>query len=399
MRKILFSILVFFALNGFSQIQVTDSAKISLITCSPAQEAVYTQFGHTAIRYQDVSTGTDLMFNYGIFNFNTPNFIGRFIKGETDYELGVYPSEYFFQEYKERNSRVTQQELNLTKEEKQRLMDALQVNYHPKNRVYRYNFIFDNCATRPRVKVEEIVDGKILYSPEETHYHTFRHWIGNYVGFYSWTKFGIDLLLGKETDRVATKMEATFLPDVLMEEFAHAQIKTADGNTRSLVKSEETPVINTPETETQPGFLRQPAAVTLLVLLIGLALTYIEFTKKKNWKIIDSTLLIITGFVGIIIFYLMFFSVHPLVKSNYNILWCNPFNMVLGVLIWIKQGRKLSFFFQSANVLLFIGAFLVFLFSIQHINVASVPFILLLLVRSAFWIYKERDILKKSHKA
>lgn len=399
MRKILCILFVFFAANGFSQIQVTDSTKISLITCSPAQEAVYTRFGHTAIRYQDVSTGTDLMFNYGIFNFNTPNFIGRFIKGETDYELGVYPSEYFFKEYRERNSQVTQQELNLTQGEKQRLIDALQVNYQPENRVYRYNFIFDNCATRPRVKVEEAVNGKIIYSLEETHYYTFRHWIGKYVGFYSWTKFGIDLLLGKETDRLATQMEATFLPDVLMEEFDHAQIKTTEGTTRSLVKSEEIPVLKTSETESQSVFFGQPAYVMLLVLLIGLALTYAEFVKKKNWRVIDSVLLFITGLAGVIIFYLMFFSVHPLVKSNYNILWCNPLNIFIAVFIWIKKERKVSFFFQSANVLLFIGAFLVFIFSIQHINAASVPLILLLLVRSAFWLYKERDILQKNSKA
>ncbi|VBB48687.1 conserved membrane hypothetical protein [uncultured Paludibacter sp.] len=395
MRKIVFFFLMVLTTTVFSQIQVSDSAKISLITCSPGK-AVYEQFGHTAIRYLDSATGADLMFNYGMFNFDKPNFYGKFIKGETYYELGVYNSEYFFPEYKQRNSQVTEQELNLTKEEKQKLMNALLLNYQPENKKYLYNFIFDNCATRPRVKIEETLGTeKVIYSPKHTHYYTFRHWIGNYVGFYSWTKFGIDLLLGKEADRIASKMEATFLPEDLMEEFSEAQVKSADGKIRPLVKSEKILVEKKPEFPIDPHIYQNPSWVTLFILLIGLFVTYFELIKKKNWKIFDSLLLIITGLGGLIIFYLMFFSIHPLVKSNFNILWCNPFNIFVGVILWFRKFRKTTLFFQLANVLLFAGAFIVFLFSIQHINAAAVPFILLLLTRSVFWIFKERNVLRK----
>lgn len=391
MRR-LFSLLLFLlTINSFSQIQVTDSTKISLITCSPGKE-VYEQFGHTAIRYQDVTTGKDLMFNYGIFSFDTPNFIGRFVKGETDYQLGVYDSQYFFPEYKERNSSVIEQELNLTNEEKQKLIDALMLNYLPENRIYRYNFIFDNCATRPRIKMEETLGTeKVVYSPKMANYYTFRHWIGLYVGFHTWTKFGIDLLLGKDADRIATKMEATFLPEDLKDELNEALIKSPNGTIRPLIKSEKILVEKTPEPASNPSFFERPALVTLLILLLGLIITYIEFAKKKNWKIFDSLLLIINGLAGMIVFYLMFFSVHPLVKSNFNILWINPVNLFVGIILWIKSYKKITLYFQMANVLLFLGAFIVFVFSIQHINVASVPLILLLLVRSAFWFYKSRE--------
>ena len=393
MRKIFTIVAILLTVNAFSQIQVSDSSKISIITCSPGK-AVYEQFGHTAIRYQDTTNGTDLMFNYGMFSFNKPNFYGKFIKGETDYELGVYNSVYFFPEYKERNSQVTQQELNLTKEEKQKLIDALMHNYLPENREYRYNFIFDNCATRPRIKVEETLDSeKVVYSPDKTHYYTFRHWIGKYVGFNTWTKFGIDVLLGKETDRIATKMEATFLPEDLMEELKEAQIKSTNGTYRPFIKSETILVTKTPEQAKNMSFFEKPALVALLILLLGLLLTYIEFIKKKNQNIIDSSLLILSGLAGFIVFYLMFFSVHPLVKSNFNILWVNPVNFFVGIVLWIKSCKKTVFYFQAANVLLYLGAFFVFVFSIQHINVASVPIILLLLVRSAFWIYKNREII------
>lgn len=392
MRKLFFISFMLLAINTFSQMQVSDSAKISVITCSPG-EIVYEQFGHSAIRYQDVNTGIDLMFNYGVFNFNKPHFLFRFIKGETDYELGVYDSKYFFPEYVKRNSQVTEQELNFTKVEKQQLIDALMLNYQPENREYRYNFIFDNCATRPRIKIEQTLGSeKIVYSQEHTQYNTFRHWIGKYVGFFSWTKFGIDLLLGKETDRIATKMEATFLPDILMEELSEAQIKSPNGAFRPLIKSEKVLVQKNPEPDVIPSFVEKPAFVMLLVLLVGLIFTYIEFVKKKNWKIIDSSLLIFTGIVGLMVFFMMFFSVHPLVKSNFNILWVNPVNIFVGIILWSKKCNKTAFYFQIANVMLFVGVFVVFLFSIQHINVAAVPIILLLLVRSAFWIYKNKEM-------
>ncbi|MGC3976955.1 MAG: DUF4105 domain-containing protein [Paludibacteraceae bacterium] len=395
MRKIVFFFFLFLAFNGFSQVQVTDSTKISLITCSPGK-AVYEQFGHTAIRFYDPTIKIDLMFNYGIFSFNKPNFYGRFIKGETDYQLGTYNSEYFFPEYQERNSSVTEQELNLTKEQKQRLMDALFLNYLPENREYRYNFIFDNCATRPRIKIEEALAGETLvYSPENTAFFTFRHWVGKYVGFHTWTKFGIDLLLGKDADRLATKMEATFLPEDLMVEFREAKIKSSDGQIRPLIKSEKVLVEKRQEELSMPNLLQKPTTIALLVLLIGLSITYFEFIKKKNWKIIDSILLIFTGLAGVVVFYLMFFSVHPLIKSNFNILWCNPLNTLVGIILWVKKCRKTVLCFQWLNTVLFLGAFVVFIYSIQHLNVAFVPFILLLFVRSVFWIYKQKVLIKK----
>lgn len=395
MKKFSFILIIFLAIHSYSQIQVTDSSKISLITCSPGK-VVYEQFGHTAIRYQDVLTNTDLMFNYGTFSFNKPGFLARFIKGETDYELGVYNSVYFFPEYEERNSQVTEQELNLTQEEKQRLLDALLLNYQPENREYRYNFIFDNCATRPRIKIEEVLgDEKVVYSEEKTHYKTFRHWIGKYVGFHTWTKFGIDLLLGRGADKIATKMEVTFLPEDLMDEFSEAQIKSSSGSWRPLIKSETVLVHKRDEAEPKQTLLQLPAVVSLIILLIGLMITYVEFVKKRNWKWIDSLLLIITGLAGLIVFYLMFFSVHPLVQSNFNILWINPVSAVIGIMLWIKYFNKVTYYFQITNALLLLGALIVFFVGIQQINVASVPLILLLLVRSIFWIYKEKVKLVK----
>lgn len=395
MKKTYYVILLFLFVNNlFAQYTANDSTRLSLITCSPGKE-VYEQFGHTAIRLVDPKTDTDLMFNYGMFNFNAPNFLARFIKGETDYQLGVYDSRYFFPEYFERNSSVTEQELNLTVSEKQRLIDALMANYLPQNRTYLYNFVFDNCATRPRVMIENALDSdKIVYSEKVTEYYTFRHWVGKYVGFYTWTKFGIDLLFGKDADMIATKMEATFLPEVLENEFAEAKLKSDSGTYRPLIKKTWFDVEKRPEPAVAVSFLHKPAVVTLIILLIGLLLTYFEFIKKKNFKLIDTLLFITTGLAGLIVFYMMFFSIHPLVKHNFNIMWLLPINFFLAILLWFNWFKKPMYYLQILNVICFTGALVVFFFNIQQINAAAVPIILLLLVRSSFWIFKAKTYLK-----
>lgn len=149
-----------------------DSIQFSLLTCAPGNE-IYELFGHTAIRYQNFSRGVDLVFNYGMFSFNTPNFVYRFIKGETDYQLGIMPYPYFESEYALRGSSVYQQVLNLRQPEKLKLLELLEENYLPENRIYRYNYFYDNCTTRARDQIENSIQGKVIY-PSVDWIKTFR---------------------------------------------------------------------------------------------------------------------------------------------------------------------------------------------------------------------------------
>ena len=132
-----------------------DSIRLSLLTCAPGSE-IYAHFGHTAIRYENYTRKIDLVFNYGMFNFRAPHFVWRFVKGETDYQLGITPYIYFRAEYAMRGSSVYQQVLNLTQAEKERLVALLEENYRPENRIYRYNYFYDNCTTRAREPVRAI---------------------------------------------------------------------------------------------------------------------------------------------------------------------------------------------------------------------------------------------------
>ena len=181
-----------------------DSIRLSLLTCAPGEE-IYSLFGHTAIRYENPSRGIDAVFNYGIFSFSAPNFVLRFALGETDYQLGATDYEYFAKEYEYDGRSVWQQVLNLTNEEKTELIRLLEENYRPQNRVYRYNFFYDNCATRPRDKIEESIEGQVVYpTTPPDNARSFRDIVHQYCQGHPWARFGIEL----PPDKLSTPLDA-----------------------------------------------------------------------------------------------------------------------------------------------------------------------------------------------
>ena len=397
MKKIV--ILLYICISLFSlnaqEIELCDSSTISILTCSPGKE-VYSKFGHTAIRIKDTTTNTDIIFNYGIFSFETTNFYYKFIKGETDYQLGVYETKYFLPEYAARNSMVYEQTLNLNIEEKRKLINSLRDNYKPENRIYRYNFIFDNCATRPRDKIINSLSGFVKYR-ENTDNKTFRQWVGVYVGTDTWLKFGIDLIFGLDADRITTKRESMFLPEVLKSEFETAQIIIPNADTKPLVTNTTILVQQNPEKTDTILIIYKPLFIGIIILLVGLIITLLDWYKIYSAKLFDSILLTITGIAGLIVLYMMVISIHPLVKNNLNILWLNPLNLLVAIFIWVRSFKTTLFFYQFANILFLTFALLAFALSIQDFNIASFPIIVLLLLRSTAWFAKtKRKIIKRS---
>ena len=377
-------IIIFFLNVHAQQITFSDSTVISLITCSPGEE-VYSKFGHTAIRINDHKNGNDYVFNYGIFSFETENFYYKFIKGETDYQLGIYDTRYFLPEYAQRNSSVTEQILNLTLTEKKNLFNLLLKNYEPENRTYRYNFVFDNCSSRPRDKIIAALNGYLKFQPTDDS-KTFRQWIGVYVGTDTWLKFGIDIVFGMDADQLATNDESMFLPENLMTEFQIAQIVSSNGKIRQLVTEKKLLVTKSDKNTQSDSWIFKPMSISMILLVIGFAFTIIDLSKRRRYfKIFDTIILSLTGIGGIIAFYLTFFSLHPLVRSNLNLLWLNPLNIAVAFLIWIKRFRVVLFYYQIANILLLLVALIAFALSIQEFNVAVFPLIILLLIRSSSW--------------
>lgn len=298
-----------------------DSVKISLLTCAPGDE-VYSLYGHTAIRYTDYNKGIDVAVNYGIFSFRQPFFVLRFIFGKTDYEMGIMPFDYFCMEYAAEGRAVYQQELNLTPGEKAAIRDAIDTNYLPQNRVYRYNYFYDNCTTRARDILVNNIEGQVSYPGNKQEYPSYRELIHSFNEGSPWARFGNDLLLGVKADKRTTLGERQFLPFFLKDDFDKALIKDKNGKTRPLVKG-TTCVVDIPSAVTKSAFPLRPSTCAWLVFAVVTAITLLEVkTKKKYWGL-DASLMVLDGCVGIIIF-MMFFSELPATNTNLQILLFNP---------------------------------------------------------------------------
>ncbi len=390
-----FAILIFssiFSIHGYAQtIIATDSTQISILTCSPGPIS-YEKFGHTALRIRDDSLRIDVAANWGIFDFNQPGFYLKFVKGETIYMLGIYDTNVFLDEYKERNSSVMEQVLNLTKDEKQKLIDAVLNNYLPENRNYLYNFVFDNCSTRPRDLIESLFRNEVTIEyTRPVEQKTFREWVEMYADKKSWLSFGINLTFGKDADRLASRSESMFLPEIMSKELSGAKIvNNINHTTKPLVSKTDMLVEKRSETYKNNLFL-QPLFIVFLIFFAGIAITVVELKKKKYYRQIDGLLLFISGLAGIIIFYLMFFSIHPLVKNNYNILWCNPLNILTGIFVWTKKLKKPVKIQQMINIVCFLSVLIIAAFSFQSIEFAFIPLIALLLIRSLRWLQANKQ--------
>lgn len=330
-----------------------DSIRVSLLTCSPHDE-IYSLYGHTAIRYEDKASKTDIVVNYGMFSFKKPFFVARFVLGLTDYEMGIQDFNDFCYEYQYFGSQVTQQEINLTPEEKGQLLKALQDNY-ANARVYRYNYFYNNCTTKARDIILKSINGKIEYKNAIDKSVSFRDLIHGCNANYSWASFGNDLLLGFKADMQTTREEQQFLPDNLMRDFGQAKIVSADGSARPLVKNTE--IIVKGNNHAIAGKTKvTPQFVFITLLLLIAAIVVAEFKTKKRFLWVDISLLLASGLAGLILF-VMLFSEHPTTSTNLQIFILCPLNLYWAIYI-IKNKRnerKLRKAWTFLSIMLCIG--------------------------------------------
>ena len=319
--RIFLSLLIIWG-SMLSYAQERDSIQFSLLTCSPGTE-IYSLFGHTAIRYQNYTQNKDIVFNYGMFSFSSPNFIYRFVKGETDYQLGVNDFRSFEAEYMFRGSSVYQQILNLTYEEKLKLQNLLFTNYLPQNRVYRYNYFYDNCTTRARDQIEKCIDGDVEY-PTSVPDKTFRGIIHEFTKGFDWEEFGIDLCLGAGADKPIGIRQQMFSPFYMRSFAESAFIKDENGNTRPLVLKEEVIVDADTVDADESSFQFSPIACATFFLFLNVVIAFVQIVRKKIYWFWDLILYLSQGLAGCIIAFLFFFSIHPTVDSNWLILLFNP---------------------------------------------------------------------------
>lgn len=342
-----------------------DSLIVSLITCEPGAE-IYSLCGHEAIRIR--SEKMDSVWNYGLFSFDQPNFVYRFVKGETDYMVAGYPFEWFMPEYQAEKRTVYEQELNLTQAEARTLLDNLKKASLPENRVYRYNYVKDNCATRLIDRLDEATEQRIIY-PDSIKYGTFRNAMRHYHEGYPWYQLGIDVALGSGIDYPVSGREEMFIPMEMMHKAQYAHFE--DGaplvtKTRVLNQGVDARLGPT------PWYLSPIFIFTIVALAFCAAAAYMS-GKRCNLRWLVSVWYIAMGVCGCVVAFLVFISSHEATSPNKLLVWLNPLQLIAGITVWWRKTSWFTLFMAWWNIVLVSLLPVIWVFQTQSTNIALFP--------------------------
>ena len=359
---------------------LSNSAEISLLTCSPGAE-LYSLFGHSAMRVHDPEQGIDVVFNYGTFSFDE-DFYFNFAMGRLNYKLSVSQMDRFVSAYAREGRGFIEQTLSLDSTQRQTVFEFLNWNYQPENRSYLYDFFYDNCSSILRDVLDDNLGEAIVWADlKEEDDPSFRNIIDRYLIYHPWGDFGIDLGLGLPCDKVPSSREYMFLPDKLMEAYDHAEI-----NGMPLVEEER--VLLEPAGLNLVHSLTDP--VPLFWMFFGLIalITALGWRKRKRWIAIDCLLLFIYGAVGALIFFLWFITDHTATANNFNMLWAWPISILMIPLIFVQTIRR--WFWMAYGAVLVI-ALLGFAFWPQMLHLATIPLMLTMLLRAGHNLRLDRN--------
>ena len=350
-----------------------DSIEVSLLTCTPGPVA-YSMYGHSALRVHNFTENLDLVFNYGVFDYNEDNFVFKFVKGETDYILGAEYTVGFFGRYADEEAGVLEQVLNLTNEETNAINDILMENLQPANRMYRYNWLYDNCTTRARDALEKAVQGEIRYMAADKQL-TARQILRQFNAVDRWIEFGENFILGYELDNPLTKRQQMFIPSYYAADVDSAIIRRNDGRVVPLVKETRHPLQQT--LVTNPSQVDWPMWTFVILFVIIAVVGFIELRRVKTFKWLDVALSFMTGLAGILVAFLHFFSEHAGVNTNILVILFNPLAFAIIPFVIRRKTQILSYAILAVFVVFFITYFVVR----QYLDPAIWPLALTLLLR------------------
>jgi len=372
-----FLIFIFFIIHPnvntlFGQNRLSNNARISLLTCAPGDE-LHSLFGHTAIRVKDSARRYDKVFNYGTFDFDTPNFMMKFIRGKLLYNLSVGDMRRFDYTYRRENRPYQEQVFNFNQEQKEKVFSYLLENARPENRDYNYDFFFDNCASRIRDVLQESLgdEVEIPKGKSDSQYQTYRQCLNYYLDG--------NHALGKADQQTADQESnlsgQMYLPEFLAQNLSKGKIKNA-----ALMHHWNTRVRLTKKIIPLPWYFPTPLKVFSLLFLIMLGLFFSN--KNKLNRVLHGIFFILLG--------LWFGTDHRACHQNLYMLWMNPFHLFLGVQL---LRNKLSDFWKkymgvalALNVLVLIG----WKFLPQEFHFATIPIILTSCL-SLFYYLKNKE--------
>lgn len=366
MRTLLF--ILFILTHSVSWTQLTSNSKVSVLTCMPGNE-LYSLFGHTALRIQDETLGIDRVYNYGMFDFRTPNFYLKFVKGDLQYFVNSTSYEEFIYGYIQEQRSVFSQEVDLTIVEKNQLFKRVENSLFTNERLYTYRFIDKNCTNMVSDKINEVMnnDHLVKINPEILSY---RNLLNTYLDTHFIEKVGINLIFGLKTDRNADRL---FLPNDLM-----VSLNTIKRNNENLSEPIET--LHLSETTFNAAWWNSPFVFwSILVFPI--------FVLRKSYAKFLSAIWIV---LGVFFISIGFYSHHQEVQWNLHSLLFNP----IWSLAFVKRNYHTTW-----NYLLYILVFIHFLYCAITKQLGLLfPFhiISIWMLYSIFYKRKESSNLKQS---
>jgi len=377
----------FFFLNFSSeaqQLQLTESAEVSILTIGPGPN-LYDKFGHCAFRIKDEANQIDTAYNYGVFDFNTPNFYTKFAQGKLLYKLDTESAAPFLARYVRQNRWVKEQLLNLSLSEKQALFQFLENNALPQNRDYLYDFFYDNCATRMRDVLTAVLADKLHYPNdylEET--KTFRELIQQNVPANSWGSLGMDVAIGAVTDVKATPWEHQYLPEYVFQAAKSASL-SRNGQKIPLIKESHFLFENSPKKE-KTSFYMSPLFIFGLLGLLIIGITIKDFRNKSRSRFLDAVVFFVTGIIGVVLLLLWFATDHSSTVNNYNLLWAFPFSILFTFAIGKKQPKKWLRRYVLFLIILLVLLTLHSITGVQKFAIGLIPLFVALGVRYVYLV-------------
>lgn len=376
MKKVLLLSLVLITSSVFAQRPLSDSAQISVLTLGPYQGELYSAFGHSAIRVYDPVSERDLAFNYGVFDFDQPNFYLNFTRGHLLYKLGVYPYDLFRDHYISHNRFVHEQVLDLTQEQKQKVFDYLFWNAQPENVNYLYDYFYNNCATKVRDVFVEVFGDSIRFDGSyATPDYTVRDLTHSYLSKQPWGELGIEICLGQPMDKKLTPYQYMFIPDYIESGFNHTTL-----NGKPIVKKSILVYESRPEETSFSIF--HPWIVFGLFLVITLGITYRDRKRRRLTKWFDVMVFSLSGWLGLLLFILWVATDHKAAANNFNLLWAFPLHAVTAPMLFrVKYSGFVKKYFTVTGIVL-IATLLLWAFLPQQLNVFLIPVVVALAIRA-----------------
>ena len=360
---------------------LSPTAEISVLTIGPGT-SLNDAFGHSGFRIKDKAQGLDVVFGYGQYDFDAPNFYLKFAQGKLNYLISKDNFNDFYRVYVYFNRSIKEQTLNLNAAEKQNLYNFLVNNYKPENRAYLYDFFYDNCATKIRDVANSALNKGISFQkPDDYQAQSFRTLIQNNLNKNSWGSLGIDIALGSVIDREASPEEQMFLPENIHKFFAKATLQNGD----PLVSKSET-LYTEKEKNTASNLWSSPLVILSLIALGILWITYSDYKKNKRTKWLDIILFTLTGLIGIFLLLLWFATDHSATAHNYNLLWAFALNVFMLGQLCRKQPNL--WFSRYLKFIIIMLCLLVFhwIVGVQVFAVTLIPLLIALMIRYMYLI-------------